>query len=201
MPWTMFDATRPLSGFASPARYAESNVKKAHPMQISRLVRTPAGCRFASRSSPITPPSTHAVSRRVNAPFATIICCSQLKLRDWISSAGALLMAIPCPMLSPLRSFVDIQGIGDVNRRCRLLGEGETLHQLQALGMRLHCAVYVVAVEGENHCGVLRGRSQRVCVKRSVALVDRLSQRDACPRHNLWKDGGLHQHRSARAFR
>ena len=60
MPCTMFDATRPLSGLPSPASTADSSVKNAAPMQMSRLVLTPAALRLTSRSSPTKPPSKHA---------------------------------------------------------------------------------------------------------------------------------------------
>ncbi len=65
----------PLSGLPSPARTAESSVKKAQPMQMSRLVRTPAARRLAS--SPRGRRGRRARrlrAVRVMAPLTTTTC-------------------------------------------------------------------------------------------------------------------------------
>src|SRR4051812_26562628 len=164
MPCTMFEATRPLSGLPSPESTADNSVKNAAPMQIRRLVRTPAALRFSSRCKPIAAPSTQATSKRPMAPFSTLICCRRSKLNGGAKYPKSTIMCrylarcYHCGTmdLGCLRGCRMV-GIGYVNRTRRLILHGEMRHRPEPLRMGVYGAIYVVAFERDNDGGLARG--------------------------------------------
>src|SRR5580658_1504832 len=197
MPCTILEATCPLLGLPSPAITAESNVKKAAPMQISRLVRTPAAVCFAWRSRPTSAPKKHASSSRPAAPLATSICSSQSKLSGCANWTRIVLMEISCPMLSLSRRLAGTPRIGDVNRARGLVGRNVMANNREPLRMRLYGLIDLIAVE-RDHNGRIRGRRrQRRPIEIAIAFVERLAQRNARERDEVGIDRGFHQHRRA----
>src|SRR6266702_7381697 len=206
IPCTMFEATRPLSGLASPASTADSSVKNAAPIQMSRLVRTPAALRLTSRSSPMSPPSRQATSSRPTAPLATPTCCSQLKLKGCANCASSVVMEeFPCPMLSPhrrrcfrLRGGRGTKGIGDVNRTGITAWRSEAPNHRQTFRMRLHSPGNFAAVKCYDDGNMGSGRGKCGLVELHVASIDRMSQRDPAERHQVWINRCFHQNSAAR---
>ena len=70
-------------------------------------------------------------------------------------------MQIPCPMLTPLLSFVEGSGIGDVNRARSLARGYETAGSRESSGVRLYGVVDRVAVESKHNGRVLCRLRQR----------------------------------------
>ena len=167
MPCTMFEATRPLSGLASPASTAESSVKKALPMQMSRLVRTPAALRLTSRSRPTSAAQQaghqqaadgavhhHHLLQPVEVEGLRELCqghAHRASLPDAITAQAGLVEA-------------SAWSIGDVKRAGGWPGAVKWPHGGQALGMRLHGPVDLVAVEGQHEGRMCGGRGQRVAI-------------------------------------
>jgi hypothetical protein len=70
------------------------------------------------------------------------------------------------------RSYRSVNRSGGLSRRPK------AANRCQALGMRLHRAVDLVAVEGQHNCGVRSRRGERVAINFQIALVDRLAERN-----------------------
>src|ERR1700677_3129855 len=150
----MFEATCPRLVPMSPASTGERRVKNAEPMQISRLVRTPADLCLSSRSNPMRPPSPHASNSRWMAPLAITICSSQLKLKACANCVRAVVIGCFLERCYHLvfAGVVDscAGSIGDVKRDRGLAGRGEAPIDTQAGGMSVHGLVNIVAIESQD---------------------------------------------------
>ena len=191
MPWTMLDATCPLFGLASPASTAESNVKNAAPMQISRFVRTPAAiCACTPAPGRSSRPAKRGNDRRGMAPLKRRSAAGdQLNCRRVPKST--IMRAMSCTWLSPwlmlspaTRRFIAICRRGWYRRRkpfrrLSLSATFEPRAPVKPFGMSFHCLVDLVAIECQARSR--RGwpaRPARPEVVFPVALVDGLSQRN-----------------------
>src|ERR1041384_3910155 len=184
IPGMICAAMRVWSPANAPASSLERMVNMAAPKQINIFVRSPAGLRLSSRSSPIKPPSAAASSRRARSccKIDQSMCGRKNRMLFIIQIAGKR----PSSQLSAHCPIDDSPCSG---------GSADCGNSTEPLGKLLYRAGHAVAGKGDDVVGRLRRTGERLLPVGRIALTQHAAKRYPRKLHRAGMSAAVHHER------